>query len=100
VEIDRIEDADVPLAVTTTDALAGDGIVLSSGEVVDSPAASCAIPGLFPPVKIGDRWLVDGSLSANQPVLQALDLALTTSTSSPPPRKPDNGLLGERLPWP
>ena len=94
VEIDRIEDADIPLAVTTTDALTGDGIVLSSGDVVDSLAASCAIPGLFPPVKIGNRWLVDGSLSANQPVLQALDLGaddvyvITTATEARqrPPR--------------
>jgi NTE family protein len=94
VDIDRIEDADIPFAVTATDALTGDGIVLSSGDVVDSLAASCAIPGLFPPVRIGDRWLVDGSLSANQPVLQALDLGaddvyvITTATEARqrPPR--------------
>jgi len=94
VEIDRIEDATVPFAVTTTDALTGDCIVHSSGNVVDCLAASCAIPGLFPPVRIGGRWLVDGSLSANQPVLQAQELGaddvyvITTATESQqrPPR--------------
>jgi NTE family protein len=94
VEIDRIEDAAVPFAVTATDALTGDCIVLSSGDVVDCLAASCAIPGLFPPVRIGSRWLVDGSLSANQPVLQAQALGadqiyvITTATEARqrPPR--------------
>jgi NTE family protein len=71
VEIDQIEQATVPIAIITTDALTGDCVVLTTGDILDSLAASCAIPGLFPPVSINGRWLVDGSLSANQPVLQA-----------------------------
>ncbi len=94
VEIERIEQATVPLAVTATDALTGECVVLTAGDVVDALAASAAIPGLYPPVSIGGRWLVDGSLSANQPVLQAQALGaeeiyvITTTTASRhhPPR--------------
>jgi NTE family protein len=91
VEIDRIEQATtVPIAITTTDALTGDCVVLTTGDISDSLAASCAIPGLFPPVSINGRWLVDGGLSANQPVLQAQALGaddifiITTAAAASP----------------
>jgi NTE family protein len=93
VEIDQIEQATVPIAIATTDALTGDCVVLTTGDVVDSLAASCAIPGLFPPVWIKGRWLVDGSLSANQPVLQAQALGanvtfIITTTAAARQRPP------------
>jgi NTE family protein len=71
VEIRQIEEAPIRLGVTATDALTGEGLLLRSGDVVDSLAASAAIPGIFPPVRIGDRWLVDGTLSAGCPVREA-----------------------------
>jgi len=86
-EFDRIEDAPVRLAVTATDALTGDAVVLTQGPVEDALAASAAIPGLLPPVEIDGRRLVDGSLSAPCPVLQALALGadevymITTDTT-------------------
>jgi len=94
IEVDRIEDTEVPLAVTATDALSGEAMVFTHGDVSDCLAASSAIPGLFPPVRIGSRWFVDGSLSANRPVLQAQALGadriyvITTSTATrlSPPR--------------
>jgi NTE family protein len=94
VQIRQIEQASIPFAVTATDALTGEAVVLTSGDVVDSLAASSAIPGLFPPVQVRDRWLVDGSLSANHPILQAQDLGaddvyVITTTTAPrqqPPR--------------
>jgi NTE family protein len=94
IEVDRIEDAHVPLAVTATDALTGEAVVFTNGSAADCLAASSAIPGLFPPVRIGTRWFIDGSLSANRPVLQAQALGadrifvITTSTAERlvPPR--------------
>jgi NTE family protein len=93
VQIDRIEQATTPFAVVATDALSGDPVVLTSGDVVQALAASAAIPGLFPPVRVADRWLVDGSLSANHPVLQAQalgagDVYLITTTTAPRLRPP------------
>lgn len=94
VQIERIEQATIPLAMTATDALTGEPVILSSGDIGDALAASSAIPGLLPPVQIDGRWLVDGSLSANRPVLQAQELGaddvyvITTDTAARlrPPR--------------
>lgn len=88
-----IQDAKVPLAVTATDALTGECVVLSTGDLVEAVAASAAIPGLFPAVRLGGRWLVDGSLSANRPVLQAQalgadDVYVITTATAPRIRPP------------
>lgn len=56
--------------------------------------ASCAFPGLYPPVQLGGRTLVDGGVSADVPVLQAEALGArvcyvlpaATSDDSTPPR--------------
>ncbi len=93
VEIGRIEEATTRFAVVATDALTGEDVVLTSGDVADSLAASSAIPGLFPPVRIDGRWLVDGSLSANHPVLQAQtlgadDIYVITTATAPKLRPP------------
>jgi NTE family protein len=77
VEVENIEDAPVPFAALATDAVTGEPVLLQSGDVVDALSASAAIPGLLPPVHIGGRWLVDGSLAAGCPVLQAQSLGAT-----------------------
>ncbi len=87
IPLERIEDAPVPFAAVATDALSGEAVVLHHGDVVDALMASSAIPGLFPPVRVDGRWLVDGGLAAGWPVIEALDLGadtvylLTTATA-------------------
>lgn len=93
IEFDRIEQGSVPLAVTATDALSGECAVFTRGDAVAALAASSAIPGLFPPVQIDGHWFVDGSLSANQPVLQAQalgadDIYVITTATAPRQRPP------------
>lgn len=77
VQIDRIEQAPRRVAAVATDALTGECVLLQSGDPVTALAASAAIPGVFPPVRIDGRWLIDGSLSAGWPVLQAQQLDAT-----------------------
>ncbi len=97
VEVERIEQTTIPLAVTATDALSGECVVFTSGATEDALVASAAIPGLFPPVCLDGRWLVDGSLSANQPVRQAQQLGaddvyvITTQTA--PRVRPPRGAI-------
>jgi len=43
-------------------------VVLQSGPVAPAVRASAAIPGLFSPVEIGGRLLVDGGIVDNLPV--------------------------------
>jgi NTE family protein len=57
------EEMRIPLAVTATDFNTGEGVVFTSGSVIDPVRASCAYPGMFLPVEIAGRRLVDGMLS-------------------------------------
>jgi NTE family protein len=57
------EELRIPLGVTATDFNSGEGVVFHSGSVIDPVRASCAYPGMFLPVEIRGRYLVDGMLS-------------------------------------
>ena len=57
------EELRIPLGVTATDFNTGEGVVFHSGSVIDPVRASCAYPGMFLPVEIRGRYLVDGMLS-------------------------------------
>jgi NTE family protein len=57
------EELRIPLGVTATDFNTGEGVVFHSGSVIDPVRASCAYPGMFLPVDIRGRYLVDGMLS-------------------------------------
>ena len=69
-----IEDAAIPLSIVATDINSGEEIVLTSGSVVDAVCASAAIPGIYMPVEINGRTLVDGGLVQNVPI-EALQTA-------------------------
>jgi NTE family protein len=62
-KVKTFEELRIPLGVTATDFNTGEGIVFHSGSIVDPVRASCAYPGMFLPVNIRGRWLVDGMLS-------------------------------------
>jgi NTE family protein len=57
------EELKIPLGVTATDFNTGEGVVFHSGSIIDPVRASCAYPGMFLPVEIRGRYLVDGMLS-------------------------------------
>jgi NTE family protein len=77
--IDRLEDAVIPVRVVTTDAATGRPAVLSSGPALPALLASAALPGVFPPVELGGRLLIDGGVAADMPILQAEESGATTS---------------------
>lgn len=60
-------DLPIPFACVATDMITGDEIVLRSGSVPNAMRASMAIPGVFSPVTIDDKVLVDGGLVNNFP---------------------------------
>jgi NTE family protein len=57
--------------VVVTDLASGAAVALSDGDTIPALLASCAFPGLYPPVQVGERLFVDGGVSADVPVLQA-----------------------------
>ena len=62
-KVKSFEELRIPLGVTATDFNTGEGVVFHSGSIIDPVRASCAYPGMFLPVNIRGRWLVDGMLS-------------------------------------
>lgn len=56
------EDCRVPLTVSAFDVLARRTTVLARGELPSAILASCAVPGLFKPVRREGRWLLDGGI--------------------------------------
>jgi NTE family protein len=66
-----IEDLPIKFASVATEVRTGHEIWLTHGRVVDAMRASYALPGIFQPILIGDRWLVDGALVNPVPVSAA-----------------------------
>ncbi|MQA94518.1 MAG: patatin-like phospholipase family protein [Streptosporangiales bacterium] len=67
------------------------------GPVCEAVLASCAVPGLLPPVRIGDEHFLDGGLVNSIPVARAVELGATRlfvmqvgriDRPLTPPRKP------------
>ena len=57
-----------PFGAVATDLQRGREVWLREGPVTDAVRASIALPGLFTPVQLGGRWLVDGGLVNPVPV--------------------------------
>ncbi len=66
--IRRLEDGVLPLTVVATDLETGEEVMLDNGPAVPALLASSAMPGIFPPVRIGQRWMVDGSVASDTPI--------------------------------
>ncbi len=66
-----IENLPVKFATVATEVRTGHEIWLTHGRMVDAMRASYALPGIFSPVLVGDRWLVDGALVNPVPVSAA-----------------------------
>ncbi len=86
----------VPFATVACDITNGERVVLRSGRVAAAVQASVAVPGLFPPVELDGRLLVDGGLVDNLPVELARELGadfVIAVDLDPPPtgtRRPTN----------
>ncbi|MDJ0700661.1 MAG: patatin-like phospholipase family protein [Woeseiaceae bacterium] len=64
----NIEDLPKPYAAVATDLGTGREVWFREGLLADAINASMAMPGMFSPVKIDNRWLVDGGLVNPVPV--------------------------------
>jgi NTE family protein len=70
----QFSDSEIPLAVIATDLASGKKIVISEGSVADAVMASTCIPGVFVPIEKGDRFLIDGGVMENVPVLSVQEM--------------------------
>lgn len=70
----NLEDADIPVAMVAASITTGEKIVLTEGKVYKAVMASTCIPGVFVPVEINDRLLVDGGIVESVPVLPVKEM--------------------------
>jgi NTE family protein len=63
----NFQDLKIPLAVVATDIRTGAPVVFTKGPLVDPMRASCAYPGMFPPVEVYGRLLIDGMFAYSAP---------------------------------
>jgi NTE family protein len=74
----RFEEMQTPLAVVATDLLTGVPVAFKDrGDMIAPVRATCAYPGLFLPVEIDGRWLVDGGISVSVPVDTVREMGAT-----------------------
>ena len=71
-----IENAAIPFHILAADEASGSEVILSSGDVIEAVLASAAIPGVFAPVLIDGRRLIDGAV-AGTPIAAAARLGAT-----------------------
>lgn len=69
------DDLVVPLVVTACDLRTGEKVLLKEGEVARAVQASCSLPVIFTPTRLGERMLVDGGAVSQLPVLAAKEIS-------------------------
>lgn len=62
------DDLPVPVVLVGTDLQTGEEVHVSAGNLLDAVLASAALPGVFPPVEVDGRLLIDGGLVAGVPL--------------------------------
>jgi NTE family protein len=92
-----IEKFRIPFYAVTTDIQTGQEVVFGKGNAGTAVRASCAIPGIFRPVKIGDRMYVDGGVVSPVAVDAArrfgADVVIAVDVSSASDRAQPDGTL-------
>jgi NTE family protein len=72
--VQTFEQTYVGLKVVATELFTGKETVFDSGEIKSALLASAALPGIFPPVKIGEDLFIDGGVADNTPISLAANL--------------------------
>ena len=78
------EELDIPLVVIAADYWRGEEVVLEAGPLLPALKASMAIPGVFAPVAIGDRVLLDGGIVDLVPyehILERCDVSIAVDVT-------------------
>lgn len=73
-KVRTFEELTTPLAVIATDFLTGEAAQFRSGDLIDPVRASCAYPGIFTPVSVQGRLMVDGMLAHCVPAVPVREM--------------------------
>jgi len=87
VDVHDFNELAIPFRAVATDLVTGEEVVLSGGSLADSLRASMSVPGVFAPVRIDGRLLVDGGMANNLPVSvvreMGADVVIAVDISTP-----------------
>ena len=82
------DDLPIPFRAVATDMVAGEVVILDSGDLSEAMRASMALPGVFSPVTLDGKVLSDGGMMRNLPVdigrELCADVVIAVWMSSPP----------------
>ena len=73
-EFDELAGAAIPLHLVAFNLIERRELLLSEGPAVDAVVAAVSVPGVFPPVELADRLLIDGGVVNNTPISHAVEL--------------------------
>ncbi len=96
--VQRIEDLAVPFQCVAASIERAAEHWFDAGDLSDAVMASCAVPGLLAPVRIGDEHFLDGGLVNSIPVSRAVELGARTVFVLQVGRV-EQPLSPPRLPW-
>jgi len=68
------EDTKIPFAAVAADLVKGEKVILQTGKLFDALLASASIPGMFPPLMVNRKVLVDGGIVEVVPIEAARSL--------------------------
>lgn len=92
-----LEKLKIPFGAVATDLKNGQAILFQRGNTGAAVRASSAVPSLFQPVRVGDRYYVDGGLVSPVPVRFAremgADFVIAVNISSQPEAQPSSSSL-------
>jgi NTE family protein len=74
VQFDDLAEAAIPVHLVAFDLNEQREVLLTDGPAMDAVAASASIPGVFPPVRMDTRLLIDGGVVNNTPISHAVEL--------------------------
>ncbi len=86
------DDLPIPFRAIASDIANGDQVVLGNGDLATAVRASMSLPGVFQPVRIDGRLLVDGGIVDNVPIQVVRDMGATRVIAvdvGSPPLKPE-----------
>jgi NTE family protein len=73
-EVHDFDQLRIPFRCVSTDIVTGKAEVHANGDLATAIRASMSLPGVFAPVEVGEKLLVDGGISNNTPVDLALEM--------------------------
>ncbi|HTX30696.1 MAG TPA: patatin-like phospholipase family protein [Solirubrobacteraceae bacterium] len=76
--VKRIEDLAIPYQCVAASIERAAEHWFTHGDLADAVLASCAVPGILPPVRIGEEHYIDGGIVNSIPVARAVGLGATT----------------------